>query len=72
MGHYIHIVVFLTVSRGKTADQAVEKFLRKTRELDSYGAIFNIVQVHMHLRVAVFPMICSAKVFLALISDSVH
>ena len=51
MGHYIHIVVFLTVSRGKTADQAVEKFLRKTRELDSYGAIFNIVQVHMHLRV---------------------
>jgi hypothetical protein len=30
--------------QGKTADQAVEKFLRKTRELDSYGAIFNIVQ----------------------------
>ena len=34
-----------SLSRGKTSDQAVEKFLRKARELDSYGAKFNIVQV---------------------------
>ena len=37
--HYHH--------RGKAPDIAVEKFLRKTQELDSYGAKFHHVQVHV-------------------------
>lgn len=41
-------IAYITITfppRGKEPGIAVEKFLRKTRELDSYGAKFNLIRV---------------------------
>lgn len=40
--------------RGKEPGIAVEKFLRKTRELDSYGAKFNLIRVLHFIPVNVY------------------
>ena len=45
-GGVVNEVFYFNYLRGKGPDLAVEKFLRKTQDLDSYGAKFNIVQVN--------------------------